>query len=78
MILLQLFKYGVIKDLSIILKNISVDAIVNRSCRMIANLAESQTYIEVMYKHNILSIIVNVLSNTKCNQTKYSAIRALR
>lgn len=73
-----MFKYDVIKDLSIILKNINVDAIVYRSCRMISNLAESQACIDVMYRNNIVSIIVHVLSTTKCDQTKYSSIRALR
>lgn len=60
------------------MKNINVDAIDNRTCRMIANLAESQAYIPMMYKHKIPSIIINILSNTKCDITRYSAIRALR
>lgn len=60
------------------MKNINVDAIDNRTCRMIANLAASQTHIPVMYKHNIPTIIVTILSNTKCDATRYSAIRALR
>lgn len=75
---LQLFEYGVIKDLGFIMKNINVDAIDNRTCRMIANLAASQTSIPVMYKHNIPSIIVNILSKTECDGTRYSAIRGLR
>jgi len=60
------------------MKNINVDAIDNRTCRMIANLAAYQACVPVMYKHNIPSIIVNITSNTKCNYTRYSAIRALR
>lgn len=77
-ILLQLLEYGVIKDLSFIMKNINVDAIDNRTCRMIANLGESQAHIPVMYQHNIPSTIVNILLNSKCDATRYSAIRALR
>lgn len=75
---LQLFEYGVIKDLGFIIKNVTVDSIDNRTCRMIANLSVSQTHIPIMFKHNIPSMIINILSKTKCDATKYSAIRALR
>lgn len=73
-----MFEYGVIKDLAFIMKNINVDAIDNRTCRMIANLAESQIHIPIMFKHNIPSTVLNILSKTKCDGTRYSAIRALR
>lgn len=73
-----MLEYGVIKDLGFIMKNINVDAIDNRTCRMIANLAISQAHIPIMYKNNIPSTIINILSNTKCDATRYSAIRALR
>lgn len=74
----QLFECGIIKDLGFIMKNINVDAIHNRTCRMIANLAVSHEHIPVFFKHNIPSIIVGILSKTKCNGSRYSAIRALR
>lgn len=77
-ILLQLLECGIMKDLSVILKNINVDSIVNRTCRMIANLSESQAHIPLMHKHNIPSTIVNILENSLCDTTRYSAIRAIR
>lgn len=73
-----MFNYNVIKDLGFIMKNINVDAIDNRTCRMIANLSASQNHIPVIYKYNIPSITVKILSNAKCDATRYSAIRALR
>lgn len=70
--------FGVVKDIVFIMKNINVESIDNRACRMIANLAVSEAYIPVIYKHNLPSLIVKVLKYTKCDITRYSAIRAIR
>lgn len=75
---MQLLNYGVLKDLSFIMKNINVDSIHYRIFRLIANLAKSEAHIPVMYKHNIHSITIQILSNTDSDLTRYTAIRALR
>ncbi|XP_050436838.1 uncharacterized protein LOC126843379 [Adelges cooleyi] len=74
----QLFECGIIKDLAFIMKNINVDNIHNRTCRMVANLAISQVHIPNMYKHNIPNTVISILAYTNCNGTRFSAIRALR
>lgn len=74
----ELLNYGILKDLSFIMKNINVDSIHYRIFRLIANLAKSETHIPTMYKHNIHSITIQILSNTDSDITKYTAIRALR
>lgn len=77
-VLLQLLEYGILKDLSFIMKNINVDSIHQRIFRLIANLAECETHIPAMYKYNLHNITTKVLSNTDNDLTRYSAIRALR
>jgi len=77
-VLLQLLEYGILKDLSFIMKNINVDSIHYRIFRLIANLAKSEAHIPAMYKHNIHSITIKTLSNTNSDITRYTAIRALR
>ncbi|CAI6366388.1 unnamed protein product [Macrosiphum euphorbiae] len=74
----ELLHYGVLKDLSFIMKNINVDSIHYRIFRLIANLAKSEAHIHAMYKHNIHSITIQILSNTDSDLTRYTAIRALR
>lgn len=60
------------------MKNINVDSIHYRIFRLIANLAKSEANIQAMYKHNIHSITIQILSNTDSDLTRYTAIRALR
>lgn len=75
---MQLIDYGIVKDLVFIMKNINVESIDNRTCRMIANLAVSEANIPVIFKHSVPSLIVKILLNTKCDITRYSGIRAIR
>ncbi|RZF34503.1 hypothetical protein LSTR_LSTR011745 [Laodelphax striatellus] len=75
---IQVKECKAVPQMASVLNNISQDGVQNRTCRLVANLAQSKEIVQDLHKHKVVESIVKILSSNSSSGTQQSGIRALR